>query len=163
VSILRRAALAVAVPAVALLAACGNPGPLEVKDALGDKTGAVTVLIDSAALTPVRCAMGSFLDPKWPGIKYAAGSPDQIVTTVKSGLWTDAVVLRAGPALDRLRGELAGPPLPLLATGPTTFSVAAVTDKGLALASSLASRKGRAVLESAPCDVTMTAPASRAL
>jgi hypothetical protein len=158
---LRRAALAVAVPAVALLAACGTPGPLEAKDAVGDKTGAITVLIDSAALTPVRCAMGSFLDPKWPGIKYAAGSPDQIVATVKSGLWIDAVVLRAGPALDRVRDELASPPRPVLGTRSTTFWVAAVTDKGLALASSLASRKGQAVLESTPCKGTTTGPAHR--
>ena len=33
---LRRGAVAVVVPALALLAACGNPGPLEPNDAVGD-------------------------------------------------------------------------------------------------------------------------------
>jgi hypothetical protein len=156
----RRRAIVV-VPLFALLAACGNPGPLNTKDAVGEKAGAIAVLIDSPALTPIRCAMGSYLDANRRGVKYAAGTPDQIAETVKNGLPTDVVVMPLGPALDRIRDELARPPLPVLATGSTTFWVAGVTDKGLAFADFLTGRKGRAALQSPPCIPTLTSPAAR--
>jgi hypothetical protein len=160
---LRCRTLGLVVPVVALLAACGSPGPLETKDTVGERTGAIAVLIDASALTPVRCAMGSFLTSKRRGVKYGAGAPDQIATSVKNGLPTDAVVLPPGPALDRIRDELASPPLPLpaVSSGSTTFWVAAVTDRGLGFANFLAGRKGQAVLKSPPCARTLRVPAAR--
>jgi hypothetical protein len=95
--------------------------------------------------------MGSYLDSKRRGIKYGAGAPEQIATTVKTGLPTDAVILPPGPALDRIREELASPPLPFLPTPTTTFWVAPVTDRGLSFARFLAGRRGSTALNTAPC------------
>ena len=143
--------MGVVVPVVAPLIACGGAGPLQTNTVVGQKSGAIAVLIDAPAVPAVRCAMDSYLGQTGRGIKYGAGAPDQIATTVKDGLPTDAVILPPGPALDRIRDELASPPLPFLSTSSTTFWVAPVTDRGLSFARFLAGRRGSAALNSPAC------------
>jgi hypothetical protein len=151
-----RRALAALVPVVALLTGCGDAGTLHAKTLVGEKTGAIAILIDTPVAPAIRCTMDVYLKGRRRGIKYGAGGPDQIATAVKRGEPTDVVIMPPGPALDRIRDELASPPQPFLVTTAATFWVAPVTDRGLGFARFLTSRKGKALLTSAPCALQNT-------
>jgi hypothetical protein len=138
-------------PILLLLAACADTGTVKAHDIVGPGDGAFTVLIDTRAAPAIRCATERYLRGAKSGIAIGAGEPDHIVTTIKHGLTGDVVILPAGPALDRVRNELATPPLSVLTMSTTTYWAGAVTDRGLRYVHYLAGRYGRAVLESPPC------------
>jgi hypothetical protein len=138
-------------PILLLLTACADTGTIRASEVVGPGGGAFTVLIDTPAVPAIRCATERYLRGAKSGIAIGAGAPDHIVRTIKYGLPGDVVILPAGPALDRVRNELATPPLSVVTISTTTFWAGAVTDRGLRYIHYLAGRYGRAVLESAPC------------
>jgi hypothetical protein len=143
-------AVALLAAAAAATTACSATVPAP--HVVGPNVGDVIVLADSPALPAVRCAADRYVLGRPRGVKLGAGTPGAIAAAVKNGEPTDLVILPAGAALDRVRDELATPPMQVhIQPGGTTRWVGAVTDKGLRFARFLSSRHGRSLLSSNQC------------
>lgn len=150
------AAVAVVVVVAGATSACaGGTTTVAAPSVVGPSTGAITVLIDTRAVPAIRCAIRPFLRGNSVGIRFGGGVPDKIAMEVKEGHYVDVVILPSGPALNRVRNELATPPAHLAVASRTSYWVGAVTNKGLAFARFLTGPQGRAVLSSHSCARTV--------
>jgi len=156
----RAAAPALAAATVAtVLAGCSGASTVRAQEVVGNRAGAVALLVDSGAARSVQCTLRPFVRGKPRGIRFGGGSSDEITTTVKDGEPADVVVMPAGPALDRILDELARPPTSLTLTPGHVYWVGAVDDRGLALADFLSGPAGRKVLRSPACRPIVAATA----
>ena len=133
---------------LALLGACGRDSTVRANRVTSSGEGhQATVLVDQRTLSAVSATFPPYLS-RLPGVVTAgAGSAADIATTVKHGQRMDAVVLPAGPALDRVRGELFLPPSPIGRLGGTEYWAGAVTAGGLPFVTFLTAGRGATVLQ----------------
>jgi hypothetical protein len=131
-----------------LLAACGRDTTVRADRVTSSGEGyQATVLVDERALSAVSATFTPYLT-RLPGVVTAgAGSAADIATTVKHGQRMDVVILPAGPALDRVRGELILPPSPIGSLDGTEYWAGAVTARGLPFVTFLTTGRGAKVLQ----------------
>jgi hypothetical protein len=133
-----------------LVAGCADSPPVRTDAVAGRPGGRIaSILADSTVLPAVRAAIPAYFGdrPRGSISRFATGggSPADIATTVKHGFRVDAVVLPAGPSLDRVRDELVTAPVQIGELGTTAYWGAAVTVGALPFVRYLAGQ-GRHVL-----------------
>lgn len=156
----RRLVCALALGVALVLSGCSGPpdvaldrsvGSLDAaaerQSAWGLSGGRLTfALVDRGFETPSAPAFTAFLGGRAGGVRYGVGDPAAITATVKDGERVDAVVLPAGPDLDRLANEFVFPAEPVGRIRGTTYWVGAVDMRGWALVTYLTGVRGRALL-----------------
>jgi hypothetical protein len=150
----RIAVLALSLVVVALLAGCGEDPPVPTTETAGTGTRLVRVLVEPPALSAVRSDIRLFVGRRAALISSGAGTADAIAATVKHGYRIDVVVLRSGPALDRVRDELLAPPVRLGRLGSTTYWACAISRYGQPFVQFLTGPASRQLLRTSGFDVS---------
>jgi len=137
---------ALVVAALLALAGCGREADVRPVTLVGHPKVAVFTLVEPQVQRAVIGALPTSVRGTKVGIRYGAGTPDDIAATVKNGQTIDLVVLPAGAALDRVTNELVQAPSLLGTLGSTRYYAGAVTSKALPIVTFWEGPQGRAKL-----------------
>ncbi|MGZ4651099.1 MAG: hypothetical protein ACXV3A_11260 [Kineosporiaceae bacterium] len=129
-----------------LAGGCGRPGLGDATTVVGGSGREVSVLVDEHVTSALAATFTPFLDSRPVRVAWAAGPADNLAETVKAGYRFDVVVLPSGPALDRVRDELAGRPVSIGALDGTRYWAAPITARGVPFVAFVAGRSGARVL-----------------
>ena len=106
----------------------------------------MSVLVDEHVIPAVAATFTPFLASRPARVAWAAGPADTLAETVKAGYRIDVVVLPSGPALDRVRDELAGRPVSIGTLAGTRYWAAPITAKGVPFVAFVTGVRGARVL-----------------
>jgi len=126
--------------------ACGSGPNLVPRTTTGTTGLATVVLTDGTTRAAVLAGITDYVRARSGRIVSAVGTPNAVAGSVKQGAVVDAVVLPAGPALDRVRDELVTAPSRLGRVRGTVYYAAPVTSKGALFVQYLLTARGRAQL-----------------
>ena len=144
---MRRSVVAALVAAVGLLAAgCAQPPAVAATQQLGSPGSTTIVLVDRGFDAHARATFSAFLHARPGYVRWGAGDPATIATSVKQGDEADAVIIRSGPQLDRIRDEFVLPPEQIGQIGGVTYWVGGLDGRGWALLTYLTGIPGRRTL-----------------